>query len=101
MPGFTLGAADFGVISSARAPRTVQRGADSFFDTVGTGDQVASESLDERPAGVRGPIFDRPGPVLDFIREHRGWQHPVGSGRAFAKRHSGDATRSAESTAAT
>ena len=31
IPGFTLGAADFGVISSARAPRTVQLGARFSF----------------------------------------------------------------------
>jgi hypothetical protein len=31
IPGFTLGAADFGVISSARAPRTLQLGARFSF----------------------------------------------------------------------
>jgi hypothetical protein len=31
IPGFTLGAADFGVISSARSPRTVQLGARFLF----------------------------------------------------------------------
>jgi hypothetical protein len=31
IPGFTLGAADFGVISSARPPRTVQLGARVSF----------------------------------------------------------------------
>ena len=31
IPGFTLGAADFGVISSARQPRTLQLGARLSF----------------------------------------------------------------------
>jgi hypothetical protein len=31
LPGFTLGAPDFGVISSARAPRTMQLGARLVF----------------------------------------------------------------------
>jgi hypothetical protein len=31
IPGFTLGAPDFGVVSSARAPRTVQLGVRFHF----------------------------------------------------------------------
>jgi hypothetical protein len=31
VPGFTLGAADFGVVSSARAPRTAQLAARLSF----------------------------------------------------------------------
>jgi hypothetical protein len=75
VPGFTFGAADFGVVSSARSPRAAQLAARLSFDCVPHGLTAISRRTSRRSITAHSCMFvdpDESAPAQRFLTNQSG-----------------------------